>query len=78
MVLPFNLTTSNAEFYIFDLNNIEKQLSVLNMLFSVLQNSLFVLWRELSNCITYLICDLNLLFHNVFLTSSFKGSRLHP
>lgn len=78
MVLPFNLAASNAKFCVFDLNNIEKQLSVLNMLFSVLQNSLFVLCRELSNYITYLICDLNLLIHNVFLTSSFKSSRLHP
>lgn len=46
MVLPFNLATSNVEFCIFGLNNKknnEKQLSVLNMQFSVLQNSLFVL-----------------------------------
>lgn len=46
MVLPFNLATSNVEFCIFGLNskkNNEKQLSVLNMQFSVLLNSLFVL-----------------------------------
>lgn len=46
MVLPFNLATSNVEFCIFGLNNKknnEKQLSVLNMQFSVLRNSLFVL-----------------------------------
>lgn len=53
MVLPFNLATSNVEFCIFGLNNNEKQLSVLNMQFSVLLNSLFVLWRELSNYIIY-------------------------
>lgn len=75
MVLPFNLATSNEEFNIFHLNNNEKQLSVLNMLFSVLPNSLF--YKELSNYIICLIFDLTLLTH-VFLTSSFKGARLHP
>lgn len=69
MVLHFNLATSNEEFYIFDLKNNEKQFSVLNMLFSVLLNSLFVLWRELSNDIIYLIYDLNLLIHYVFFIS---------